>query len=200
MIGHAKFINGLYYLQYPPTPHKDFVFPSLALNYIKTDIDLWHFRLGHPGNKTIEQICIRFPYIHFLNKIVCDICHYAKHHKLPFSHSSTTSTAVFDLIHVDIWGPMSIIYVHGHKYFLSIVDDLSRHTWAFMMHSKAETKALLQNFIAYVKNWYGKNIKVIKSDNRPEFNCTNFYNENGITHQRSCVETPQQNAVVERKH
>jgi len=102
MIGHAKFINGLYYLQYPPTPHKDFVFPSLALNYIKTDIDLWHFRLGHPGNKTIEQICIRFPYIHFLNKIVCDICHYAKHHKLPFSHSSTTSTAVFDLIHVDI--------------------------------------------------------------------------------------------------
>jgi len=129
MIGHAKFVNGLYYPQSPPTSHKGFVYSSLALNCIKTDIDLWHFRLGHRGNKTSEQICIRFPYIHSLNKIVCDICYYAKHHTLPFSHNSTTSNAVFYLIHVDIWGPMSIISVHGHKYFLSIVDDLSRHTW-----------------------------------------------------------------------
>nr|GMD22353.1 Retrovirus-related Pol polyprotein from transposon TNT 1-94 [Ipomoea batatas] len=28
----------------------------------------------------------------------------------------------------------------------------------------------------------------------------NFFSENGIIHQRSCVNTPQQNAIVERKH
>jgi len=135
---------------------------------------LWHFRLGHYGNKTIDQICTRFPYIQYLNKTACDIWHYAKHHKLPFSHSSTTSTAIFDLTHVDIWGPMSVIYVHGHKYFLSIVDDLSRHTWAFMMHLKGEIRTLLHNFIAYVKNQYGKTIKAIRSDNGLEFNYADF--------------------------
>jgi hypothetical protein len=29
---------------------------------------------------------------------------------------------------------------------------------------------------------------------------TDFYNEKGIIHQRTCVETPQQNGIVERKH
>jgi len=152
VIGHAEFVNGFYYLQSPITNHKDFVFTSIALNCTKNNIDLWHFRLGHPGNKTIDQICTRFPYIQSLNKIACDICHYAKHQKLSFSHSSTTSPAIFDLIHVDIWGPMSIISVHGHKYFLSIVDDLSRRIWTFMMHSKGEGRTLLHNFITYVKN------------------------------------------------
>jgi len=47
MIGHAKFINGLYYLQTLITNHKDFVFPNVALNCIKNNIDLWHFGLGY---------------------------------------------------------------------------------------------------------------------------------------------------------
>jgi len=95
---------------------------------------------------------------------------------------------------------MSIIFIHGHKNFLRIVDDLNRHIWAFMIHSKGEARTLLWNFIAYVKYQYGKIVKIIRSDNEPEFNCVNFYHENGITHQRSCVETPQQNVIVERKH
>lgn len=42
---------------------------------------------------------------------------------------------------------MSVMSVHGHKYFLTIVDNLSRHTWVFMLHSKGETRTLLHNFI-----------------------------------------------------
>ena len=43
-------------------------------------------------------------------------------------------------------------------------------------------------------------IKCIRSDNGVEFSLKEFFNTTGIIHQLTCVETPQQNAVVERKH
>ncbi|XP_047149794.1 uncharacterized protein LOC124821891 [Vigna umbellata] len=39
---------------------------------------------GHPGHKTVKQICESFPYVQMSPDIICDTCHYAKQHKLPF--------------------------------------------------------------------------------------------------------------------
>lgn len=43
-------------------------------------------------------------------------------------------------------------------------------------------------------------IKNIHSDNGNEFLMTSYYASLGIVYQRSCVETPLQNSIVERKH
>lgn len=52
-----------------------------------------------------------------------------------------------------------------------------------------------------VKTQFNKQVKILRSDNGSEFTClTRFYADNGILHQTSCVETPQQNGRVERKH
>jgi len=40
----------------------------------------------------------------------------------------------------------------------------------------------------------------MRTDNGSEFNYKELYDKFGIMHQMSCIETPQQNVVVERKH
>ncbi|XP_019167151.1 PREDICTED: uncharacterized protein LOC109162901 [Ipomoea nil] len=47
---------------------------------------------------------------------------------------------------------------------------------------------------------FSAKIKVARIDNGGEFMMTAFLNENGIVHPRSCVHTPPQNGVAERKH
>ena len=50
-----------------------------------------------------------------------------------------------------------------------------------------------------VETQFSKKIKTLRSDNRTEFFMKDFFAKKGILHHLSCVETLQQNAVVERK-
>jgi hypothetical protein len=51
-----------------------------------------------------------------------------------------------------------------------------------------------------IQTQFNITIKCIRSDNDNEFLLRDFYDETGILHQTSCVGTPQQNGIVERKH
>ena len=130
----------------------------------------------------------------------CDICHYAKQRKLSFPHSLTHTSNIFDLLHADIWGPYVTPSISGHKYFLTLVDDFSRFTWIILMKTKSEARQHLTNFISFIETQFNRKLKCLRSDNGPEFLMSDFYQAKGIVHHRSCVETPQQNGIVERKH
>jgi len=58
----------------------------------------------------------------------------------------------------------------------------------------------LENFVIFVQTQFVTAIKIIRSDNETEFFMTNFFVNKGIVHQTSCVNTPQQNIIVERKY
>ena len=51
-----------------------------------------------------------------------------------------------------------------------------------------------------VETQFSKKVKTIRSENGTKFFMRDFFAKQGICHQLSCVETPQQNGVVERKH
>jgi hypothetical protein len=68
------------------------------------------------------------------------------------------------------------------------------------MRSKSDTRPLLTSFITMIQTQFHTMIKQIRSDNGQEFHMLEFCASKGIIHQHSCVETPQQNSVVERKH
>ena len=68
------------------------------------------------------------------------------------------------------------------------------------MKAKSDTRSLLISFVTMIQTQFHTMLKQIRSDNGQEFHMPEFYASKGIIHQHSCVETPQQNSVVERKH
>ena len=61
----------------------------------------------------------------------------------------------------------------------------------------------MKDFFAMINTQFETKVKIIKSDNTSEFisgPMRKFYVEKGILYQTSCVDTPQQNGRIERKH
>ena len=84
----------------------------------------WHFRLGHLSKDKLSVLSTKFNYISSKTcDDFCQICPFAKQKRLPFLVSISSSNKIFDLLHMNIWGPLAITSVDGHRYFLTIVDD-----------------------------------------------------------------------------
>ncbi|XP_019177751.1 PREDICTED: uncharacterized protein LOC109172955 [Ipomoea nil] len=63
-----------------------------------------------------------------------------------------------------------------------------------------ENVNVTHNFYSYVETQFATKIKVVRTENGSEFMMNSFCNDKGVVHQRSCVYTPQQNGIAERKH
>nr|GEV90989.1 putative ribonuclease H-like domain-containing protein [Tanacetum cinerariifolium] len=167
-----------------------------------TTIETWHKRLGHASKGKLARVDFLETSINNLDNF-CDSCAKAKHTRLPFPSSSIKTNASFKLIHCDIWGGYRIPSYTRANYFLTIVDDFSRAIWIFLLKHKNEASQHLKNFHRKIDVQFEKGIKRIRCDNGGEFTSTKmleFYNENGILLETTCLHTPQQNGVVERKH
>ena len=213
-IGLGEKKNGLYQFQHiQVSPNalmcklsKYFDIPRLhtacAAN-TSPNFNLWHYRLGHISNSRFQLIkdpIVTKDSYPTINETPCSICPMAKQHKLPFNQSLHKSSHNFELIHCDLWGPCSVTAYDGSRYFLTIVDDMSRSTWVYLLKNKSDAQKAIEAFHNLVCTQFETRIKYLRSDNGTEFRMTDFFHLNGIIHQKTCVETPQQNGIVERKH
>ena len=186
MIGQGRESNGLYLLD---SSHQQ---RSTALTATNTNpfssTELWHNRLGHPSFSKLQLLKGVVNIDAFNKTTCCDVCHFSKQKRLPFPISTHISSAPFDLIHCDLWGPFATY------------NDFSRCTWVYLLKLKSDSQFVILNFANMVKTQSNRSIKTIRSDNGTEFYLKDFFHSNCILHQLSCVDTPQQNAIVERKH
>lgn len=125
--------------------------------------------------------------------------------RLSFPSSNILTTASFELLHDDLWGPYSTLSLLGQRYFLTLMDNFSRNTWVIFLKTKDQTKINLINFVAYIENLFHTTLKCLRSDNGKEFltlakNSSIFYFIQEYLNHKSCPETLQKNGVVERKH
>lgn len=208
-IGNAKEHQGLYCFDYVPSSSvsqsctvTNFPFRyNVAISHnLSKDLE-GHYHFGHLSTPRLQLAKLVCPSIYiFLHRNTCTICPLGKQRKLPFWLSHSTSNACVDLIHVDIWGPFRKPTIHGHHYFLTIVDDHIKFTWIYLMKSKSKVKTIIPIYDQYVLTKFSDKLKVISSDNGAEFLMHSFYSMHDIINQVSCVETPEQNGIVERKH
>jgi hypothetical protein len=119
-IGLAKEMNGLYYLKAEKNKNKAAKVSSISAsdsspkNAIPSGI-LWHLRLGHLSHDRMQCLNKMYSYIPVSLHTACDVCQMARQKKLPFPVSKNNAKNMFDLIHLDIWGPFSTVSIHGFK-------------------------------------------------------------------------------------
>jgi transposase InsO family protein len=142
--------------------------------------------------------------ISFEKDRVCSACQAGKQVGVPHpSKSIVTTVKPFELLHMDLFGPVAYISICGNKYGFIIVDDYSCFTRVFFLYDKSIVQDTFKKFAKRAQNEFGTKIKIVRSDNSIEFKNTNiedFLNEEGIGHKFSIPYTPQPNVIVERKN
>lgn len=209
----GKLDNGLYKLQVPMFRPDNYVLnsvfssactvssSSIVSSYnsapaVSNKMDIvWHFRLGHIPFSRMKGIPVFSPCLSSKQSFPCSVFPLARQTRLPFPNSTIHSTAPFQLIHIDTWGPYHSSTSHGDKYFLTIVDDYSRATWTHLMGAKSNAFDLLKAFIAMVDTHFHTHVQTIRSDNAFELGSSTigskFFSAKGIIHQTTCPYTPQ---------
>ncbi|XP_078437279.1 uncharacterized protein LOC144707896 [Wolffia australiana] len=133
---------------------------------------------------------------------VCDSCQLAKHRRASFSPSTSHTTVPLYRIHSDVWGPAPQTGLKGHRWFLIFVDEATRYTWTYLLVAKSAVAATVQQFVAMIKTQFGRQIQRFRSDNARDFfniELDSFFASQGILHESSCVATPEQNGIAERR-
>nr|GEU84430.1 reverse transcriptase domain-containing protein [Tanacetum cinerariifolium] len=163
---------------------------------------LWHRRRSHLNFSTINDLTrlglgyglLKFKYE---NDHLCSACEKGKSKKDSYRPKLVSSDNFkLELLHMDLCGPMRVASINGKKYILMIVDDYSRYTWVYFLHSKDETPEIIKKFIPQAQLNYKAKFCKICTDNGTEFKNATIkahYEKLGIMQQFSTARTPQQN-------
>ena len=94
---------------------------------------------------------------------------FRKKSKKYFPSSENRVKEIINLIDSDVCGPMSVKFLGGASYYVSLIDDYLRKTWVYLMKTKNELFDRFKKFQAQIENLLGKKIKILKYDNGGEF-------------------------------
>ena len=96
---------------------------------------------------------------------VCDGCLISNQRRASFpAQAKYRAEHAIDLVHGDLCGPVTPATPSGNKYFLLLVDDMSRFMWLRMLSSKDEAPAAIKNFKAAVEVETGRRLKTLRTD------------------------------------
>lgn len=106
---------------------------------------------------------------------VCEDCCVGKQHRESFpKRKAWRARAPFELVHYDIFGPISPESNGKKRYFISFVDDYSQKIWVYFLSEKSKALATFRSFKVLVEKEVGRPIKILRTDQSGEYNSQDF--------------------------
>jgi transposase InsO family protein len=169
------------------------------------EADIIHLKLGHLSPVGVTSL-INNKKLTGLPKTLgkltpCHSCLISKFPKRKFPQLSTVNpqSRVLSTVSMDIMGPFRTTSRGGARYSLTIVDHHSRMTWARPVAKKSQVPQQIIGWASQARNLKETSIQVLRTDNGGEFinkAMSDWCMTQGILHQTSIPENPQQNGVA----
>ena len=67
---------------------------------------------------------------------VYEHCIYGKQNFVSFPNKATRVKGIMELVHGDVFRPMSVPSIGGSRYYVSFIDGFSRMTWIYFVKNK----------------------------------------------------------------
>ncbi|GJZ95556.1 gag-pol polyprotein [Tanacetum coccineum] len=102
---------------------------SIWLNRFSSTFYLWHSRLGYVSGSRLRFLASTGVLGDLETHDISDYsgCKLTKFLALPFTNNISSSTALFDIVHSDVWGPSLVSVKGGSKYYVSFIDDFTSY-------------------------------------------------------------------------
>ena len=77
--------------------------------------------------------------------------------------------SALELIHTNVYGPISLSAIRGFKYFITFIDDHLRFGWVEILSKKSEALDIFKKFKDAIQLKLGKLIKCVHSNRGGKF-------------------------------
>ncbi|CAM8888209.1 unnamed protein product [Rhodiola kirilowii] len=155
----------------------------LCLSSRSDESEMWHRRLGHVNFRLLKRLhnqnlVIGLPKVSEVPNQVCSACAKGKQTRSSFHSKNVVSTLkAFELVHMDLCGPMRVESREGNRYVFVIVDDYSRYTWVIFIRSKDEVFESFKTWVKLVERRFADKLKSIRTDHGTEISQHKYLSE-----------------------
>jgi hypothetical protein len=102
----------------------------------------WHQRLGHIKEKGLRLLHGKGMVEGMSNLSLdfdfCEHCIYGKHNQVRFPSGAMRVEIILQLVHNDVFGPVTVPSLRKYVYYVSFIDDFSGNTWIYFLGKKSD--------------------------------------------------------------
>jgi hypothetical protein len=113
------------------------------------DSKLWQLRLGHMSKKGMKVHLSKrkLPELKSVESDLCEGCIQGKQKKVSFTKvGKAPKSGKLELLHTDLWGPVTMASLRGLRYYITFIYDSSRKVWVYFLKLKSDVLLVLLTF------------------------------------------------------